>query len=218
MAEKYHHLPPTIRVALLLAICLLACASSPATAAAGTAARSPDAGDSPDREESSLVPMVMLSDDRERTLFELVNAERKNMHLPPLNLDERLCNVARRHAEDMIRSRYFGHLSPNSGTLAGRLARAEVTFEKAGENLAGNTSVPDAHRMLMQSPVHRGNILNPDFTRIGAAVVEGGPYGMMIVEVFADECTTLATVTPATTVTPAESVTPDNNSESLMAQ
>lgn len=39
----------------------------------------------------------------------------------------------------------------------------------------------------MKSPAHRGNILNDEFTRIGIAVVRGGPYGLMIVEVFASE-------------------------------
>lgn len=204
MAETYRYstwigaghrgLRPTITVALLLTICVLAFDSLPVSAAAqpatGTEAASTGSvgGNRGTIEAASQAIQIAMSDTRTRTLVNLVNSEREDARLSPLILDERLCIVARRHAEDMIRSGYFGHVSPNSGTLAGRLAAAGVTFGKAGENLAGNTSVSDAHRMLMESPVHRGNVLNSEFTRIGAAVVKGGPYGMMIVEVFADEC------------------------------
>lgn len=202
-----------IRFALLLTICLLTClslpvsaAARPATATEAVAGGTVRGGHGTDEAASPAIQIAM-SDTKTRTLFTLVNSEREDARLSPLSLDERLCIVARRHAEDMIRSRYFGHLSPNSGTLAGRLAAAGVTFEKAGENLAGNTSVPDAHRMLMQSPVHRGNVLNSEFTRIGAAVVKGGPYGMMIVEVFADECTE---ETPVAKQPIAYAVTPES--------
>ncbi|MCR4397351.1 MAG: CAP domain-containing protein [Firmicutes bacterium] len=117
-------------------------------------------------------------------LVRLINMERTARGAPPLVLDADLCEAARRHAEDMIASGYFGHRSPTLGTLASRLGRLGIPFRKAGENLAGHTSVAGAHKMLMDSGVHRGNILDPEFNRLGVAVVTGGPYGAMIVEVF----------------------------------
>lgn len=40
---------------------------------------------------------------------------------------------------------------------------------------------------LGESPSQRANVLSRRFTRVGIAVVKGGPYGMMIVEVFIAE-------------------------------
>lgn len=84
----------------------------------------------------------------------------------------------------MIEYGYFGHISATDGTPARRANRAGVRFARLGENLAGNSDLADAHRMLMNSPTHRANILDPDFQRVGLAVVKGGPYGYMIVENF----------------------------------
>lgn len=118
------------------------------------------------------------------SLGSLINKERQAHSLQPLALDESLCKVARDHATDMIETGYFGHVSPTGSTLSTRLSRANIPFRKAGENLAGHTSVAKAHAMLMMSAMHRGNILNPEFHEMGIAVVSGGPYGLMIVTVF----------------------------------
>lgn len=120
-------------------------------------------------------------------LASLVNDEREDASLAPLELDEDLCQVAASHAADMIEAKYFGHMSPDGSTLAARLRKAGVSASKSAENLAGHTSVTAAHDLLMKSPAHRGNILNDEFTRVGIAVLRGGPYGLMIVEVFASE-------------------------------
>ncbi|MGE5579021.1 MAG: CAP domain-containing protein [Bacillota bacterium] len=120
-------------------------------------------------------------------LLALVNEARAAASLPSLEIDEDLCEVAMAHAKDMALSGFFGHVSPNNGTLAARARKAGVSAGRLGENLAGNTSVADAHEMLMRSPSHKGNILDKHFTRIGIAVYRGGRYGLMIVEVFASD-------------------------------
>ena len=84
----------------------------------------------------------------------------------------------------MIQNGYFGHISATDGTPARRANRGGIRFTRLGENLAGNSDLADAHRMLMNSPTHRANILDPAFQRVGLAVVRGGPYGYMIVEEF----------------------------------
>ena len=132
-----------------------------------------------------------------KTLASLINEERQAHSLRPLALDDTLCEIARDHAIDMIQTGYFGHTSPEGVTLSSRLRQAGMPFEKAGENLAGNTSVIDAHAMLMQSPAHRGNILSAEFKSMGVAVVSGGPYGLMIVEVFVTESQVSPAPTPA---------------------
>jgi uncharacterized protein YkwD len=59
-----------------------------------------------------------------------------------------------------------------------------VTYRTAGENIAGNRSVQAAHTALMNSPGHRANILNPNFTHIGIGIQQGGNYGMMFTQMF----------------------------------
>lgn len=113
-----------------------------------------------------------------------VNAERRAAGLDQLVADPALADVAAAHARDMIARQYFAHVAPGGATPATRLHRAGIHFLAAGENLAGHTSVAGAHAMLMASPGHRAVILGPVFTRAGIAVVPGGPYGLMIVEVF----------------------------------
>jgi len=117
-------------------------------------------------------------------LLAQVNVERRAAGREPLVADPALADVAAAHARDMIARQYFAHIAPGGATPATRLHRAGIHFQAAGENLAGHTSVAGAHAMLMASPGHRAVILGPAFTRAGIAVVPGGPYGLMIVEVF----------------------------------
>jgi uncharacterized protein YkwD len=125
-----------------------------------------------------------LSPELSESLLKLINEERSLAGLPALILREDLSKAAEEHAVDMIEAGYFGHMSPTRGTLANRLRAADIRFSKAAENLAGCTSPELAHRLLMESASHRANVLSERFTHLGVAVVKGGRYGMMIVEVF----------------------------------
>jgi uncharacterized protein YkwD len=60
-----------------------------------------------------------------------------------------------------------------------------VHYRYAGENLAGAPTVERAHTGLMNSQGHRANILNPNYTRIGVGVIDGGRYGKMFTQHFA---------------------------------
>jgi uncharacterized membrane protein required for colicin V production len=120
----------------------------------------------------------------ERRLLELANEERVRRGLAPLAFDERLVPVARGHADEMLRLKYFGHLSPRTGTPFDRLAAADISYRRAGENLAYAQSATVAHRGLMESQGHRENILRPEFTHIGVGVVSAGPYGRVFVQLF----------------------------------
>ena len=54
------------------------------------------------------------------------------------------------------------------------------------ENLALAPNVDIAHKGLMNSPGHRANILSPSFGRVGIGVIDGGGYGKMFAQEFAD--------------------------------
>jgi len=129
--------------------------------------------------------LVLTPDpEAEAAMLVLVNDERTSRGLAALTLDPRLVPIARQHSEEMFRLKYFGHQSPVNGSPFDRLASAGVSYSRAGENLAYAQSLAVAHRSLMESPGHRENILQPDFTRIGIGVISAGSYGRMFTQLF----------------------------------
>ncbi len=89
----------------------------------------------------------------ETHIIERTNSERVLRGLRPLRIDRRLMRSARRHAGWMTRSRSLRH-----------------TSEPVGENIAmGQRNTPEVVRDWMNSPGHRANILNGQYTRIGVA-------------------------------------------------
>lgn len=120
----------------------------------------------------------------EQQMFNLVNQERANAGLPLLQFDYPLVRIARMKSQDMVDNHYFGHNSPTYGSPFDMMKSAGITYSYAGENIAGAPSVQSAHTALMNSPGHRANILNPNYTRIGIGIDTGGSYGMMFTQEF----------------------------------
>jgi uncharacterized YkwD family protein len=117
-------------------------------------------------------------------MIDLVNQERAKAGLEPLAVDMRLVVLAREKAQDMIDRGYFSHQSPTYGSPFDMMKAAGITYRTAGENIAGAPTVERAHTALMNSEGHRRNILNPAFDHIGIGIVEGGPYGLMLSQMF----------------------------------
>jgi uncharacterized protein YkwD len=110
----------------------------------------------------------------EERLLQLINSTRAEHGLGPVALDEQLSDIARSHSLDMTEGGYFSHLSPSTGSPGDRLRRAGVSFRLSGENIAFDRNVEAAHQALMESPSHRRNILDPEFTHVGLGVVSSG--------------------------------------------
>jgi uncharacterized protein YkwD len=87
----------------------------------------------------------------------------------------------------MIENEYFSHNSPVYGSPFDMLKKKGIKYGLAGENLAGAETVKEGFKGLMDSPEHRKNILNPSYDEVGIGVVEGGSYGLMIVQLFIDD-------------------------------
>ena len=64
------------------------------------------------------------------------------------------------------------------------LAAVGIDFPNAGENIALSPDVETAHRMLLESPLHRENILNPKFSEIGIGVRPDARGGVYLVQEF----------------------------------
>jgi uncharacterized protein YkwD len=124
----------------------------------------------------------------ELAMFKLLNRDRAANGKPALQYDESLADVARAHADDMRKNKYFAHDSPTWGTLDDRLARAQISVATARENLAEAMDVEEAERTLVASPGHFANIVADDVTHVGVGVVAGGvahPEMLLFVQVYA---------------------------------
>ncbi len=116
-------------------------------------------------------------DVRAQALFEATNRRRAGAGLPPLRPNGELVGIARIRSHDMADHDYFAHASPVTGDNAFTLMdKYGVPYGWAGENLAknnypGSECVGVADLALWNSPPHRENILNPNYTDIGIALV-----------------------------------------------
>jgi uncharacterized membrane protein required for colicin V production len=126
---------------------------------------------------------LFTTPDGEREMLRLINNERAERGLDPLEWCERCAEVARGHSKDMYRNGYFSHVAPDGTDPFERMRAAEIGYDSAGENLAIAPSVDEAHAGLMRSPDHRENILRQEFDEVGIGIYRG-PYGYMCTQVF----------------------------------
>ncbi len=133
--------------------------------------------------ETNPAPTPGLTAD-EQKMVDLVNSERIAAGLPALKVDMRLVKTASMKSQDMINNNYFDHNSPTYGSPFDLMKSQGITYRTAGENLAGHRTVEGAHNGLMNSPGHRANILNKNFTHVGIGIIDGGKYGKMFTQHF----------------------------------
>lgn len=124
-----------------------------------------------------------------REMLARVNAARNKAGLKPLRLDSTLAKSAQRHAEDMLARGYFAHRSPSGTTVRERARTAGYDWRAVGENIAfGQTSVDEVVTTWLDSPGHRKNILNPNFSELGVGLALGrgqdGKYQVLWVQNF----------------------------------
>lgn len=125
-----------------------------------------------------------VSAEQSRKIIALTNALRKDNSLSALKENSLLNQAAYKKVQDMIIGQYFAHTSPANKNLNTWLSAVGYKYSVAGENLAlGFSSAPEAMNAWKNSPTHYANLIDNDFTEIGAAMSSG---------VFKDEETTLA--------------------------
>lgn len=128
-------------------------------------------------------PTSNLSAD-EQEVFNLINNQRTQNGLSALKVDSEVQKVARIKAQDMVNNNYFSHTSPTYGSPFDMLKSYKVSYNTAGENIAGNSSNSGAVNAWMNSSGHRANILNKSFNYTGIGVVNSPKYGKVYVQMF----------------------------------
>jgi uncharacterized protein YkwD len=151
------------------------------------------------RSLKSLPEGVQLLEPLARRLVELTSVRRReaDADLEPLQTDPELLPAARAHALDMLERGYFDHVTPAGLDPSDRVALLHRRLVGGvGENLAEHRGL-SADQLkaqvghlavkimdgLMQSPAHRENILNPEYTHLAIAAVAQGE-GLVVVQLF----------------------------------
>ncbi len=106
----------------------------------------------------------------ETEILLLVNRERAKAGLRPLLWSDLAAGIARAHSTEMRDKAYVAHVSPVTGSPSDRAKAGGLGTPLLLENLARAQSAREAHHGIMDSPGHRGNLLNPDVTHVGIGV------------------------------------------------
>lgn len=132
------------------------------------------------------VPTAAISWDLEITALHLLNRERAAAGSTPLTPHATIRAAARAHARELFAMGYLSHRSRDGRWPNQRVRELGVRVHMVGENLAYAATVRDAHRALLASQEHRHNILYPGYRLAGIAVLDGGPFGVLVVQDFSD--------------------------------
>jgi uncharacterized protein YkwD len=167
----------------------LAVSATAALAAAAPSGAAPKAKRVSARAAASACPASTAGPDQdsagaaERSVLCLLNLERTSRGLGRLRANGRLADAATAHSRDMVRRRYFSHVSPGGETMGERIREAgylgRARSYSLGENLAwGTGSLASPLKIVeawMRSPGHKRNILHPRFDEVGVGLALGAP-------------------------------------------
>jgi len=132
------------------------------------------------------VPSAQAQAQLEERVLNLLNQERVELGLTPLVPHAGLRSAARAHGLEMFTHGFLSHRSRDGRTLVERVTNQQIQVRIVAENIAYAQDVQTAHTALMDSDGHRKNILSPLFRLVGIAVIDGGAYGLIVVQDFAD--------------------------------
>ncbi len=109
----------------------------------------------------------------EQAVVDLTNQAREQNGLPPLEVNSALVTASQIQSSNMAQLNEFEHDLPGVAlpTLQSRAAAVGYNYAWLGENIAFN--YPDAPSVVaawMNSPEHRANILDPNYTDIGVSI------------------------------------------------
>lgn len=138
-------------------------------------AEAPEAGDPP--EPGGADPERAM----ERTIFDMVDGERRERGLLPLEWDDELAQRARQWSGDMAAAGRFEHQDPQEmqAAVSGYTALGENIFQSSAPVPAGRI-----HVGWMRSEGHRVNVLEPGFDRLGVGIVCGADGGVWATQRF----------------------------------
>lgn len=115
----------------------------------------------------------------ENRVLELCNGERSKLKLSNLSMNEKLRDISKYKAQEMLQYNYFSHVSAVSGKDPFKLITSfNYVYTASGENIQMSQGMSKANVTAdyiftnwMNSPGHKANILNLNFKQMGIGVV-----------------------------------------------
>lgn len=132
------------------------------------------------------------------TFTSLLNSERGSGGLAPLSSNGDLAAVASRWAASMASSDQLAHNPQLTSQVSG--------WRFVGENVGYGPDAATIHRALMDSPSHRANILDTQYTQVGIGVAQVGGR-VWVAQVFRTPSGASAKPKPAPKAKPAPAPT-----------
>jgi len=123
---------------------------------------------------------------QESIALNLVNRERVAAGLAPLIPHATIRSAARAHGIEMFTFGYLSHRSRDGRWPNERVKALGVRAKVVGENLAYAQDVREAHEALVASAAHRANMLSSKYRLFGIGVIDGGSFGVIVVQNFSD--------------------------------
>lgn len=110
-------------------------------------------------------------------LTDATNAQRSANNESGLKLNDKLSQAAAAKARDMVAKNYWSHDSPSGETPWQFIIESGYGYNKAGENLAyGFNDAGGVLAAWMNSPEHRENVLDSDYTEVGFGVAQSPDF------------------------------------------
>jgi uncharacterized protein YkwD len=163
-------------------VALVLLAAAAALAAMAASAPDPAAARSACKEWGKTAPRELRNGQARKAVLCLVNKERQQRGLRPLERNKKLQKAAQRHNERMDGTGCFSHQCPGEASLQVRLddyISGGLSRWGIGENVAwgsGRSGTPEAIvKAWMNSSGHRANILSRDWHEIGVGFSPGSP-------------------------------------------
>lgn len=101
-------------------------------------------------------------------VLDLTNNFRSQNALPPLTLNSQLNAAAQEQSQNMALQDFFSHTGLDGSTPASRAQAQGYSFSFIGENIGAGYQTPEeVVQGWIDSPGHRENLLNPNYTEIG---------------------------------------------------
>jgi len=121
------------------------------------------------------------------SLHEKINKHRAEIGAPPLEISMPATFAAQDHTTDMCIRGFFDHTNPDGLKPGDRLSNYGVKWSKYGENIQKLTMIDDIASKIdenfQNSPDHKKNRLDKDFTHIGIGLYKCGNE-MFVTELF----------------------------------
>ncbi|MEI7424501.1 MAG: CAP domain-containing protein [Candidatus Staskawiczbacteria bacterium] len=161
---------------------------------------------------------LFFADITKSTLENFINQTRQSVGLGPLTKNLKLEQAAQLKAENMVQNNYFNHTSPTGVTPWFWFLKAGYSYKFAGENLAiGFYDSQEVYNAWLNSPSHKANIVNPNYTEVGTAILTG--FGennsIVVVQEFASPKVTIVKNNNPTQVVTKNTQTSTTGTETL---